>query len=272
MLYSKSIYLGGEIIEPDECDYDSYAYLGLKCPFCNNAVFLVKPHTRKLAKKEALVPGHFSHFVGGGDCEAKSVTSKGRQDIEAVKQLARNQRLKIYNTRLWHLLKSDRNIDRTTLVAMRKKYGSKWLDRLARLVQAEIKANSVELKKRMTELLDPSQKEVVLDTLIASEDFFGKSINTAGSVSQIEDQAEYLAQCDLRIHRQISSEILDFLSTPSGTEALNRFLEISLAYLNGYTREHLSIEGIKEFSPSDFTGFVSGLVGGTQWLKHLGDE
>lgn len=263
MLFCKSIYLGGEIIEPDECDYDSYAYLGLKCPFCDNAVFLVKPHTRNLATKEVLIPGHFSHFVGGGDCEAKSATSQGRQGIEAVKQLARNQRLKIYNRRLWQLLRSDRNIDRTTLVAMRKKYGSKWLDRLVGLVQAEIKVNSIELKKRMIELLDPSQKDVVLDTLIASENFFGKSMNTAENIDQIEDQAEYLAQCDLRIHRQICSEILDFLSTPSGTEPLNRFLEISLVYLDGYTREHLSIEGIKEFSPSAFTGFVSGLVGGT---------
>jgi hypothetical protein len=273
VLFAQSLYLGGEIIEPDECDYDSYAYLGLNCPFCRTAVFLVKPHSRNLGTKTALIPGHFSHFAGGGECESKSTTAKGKQELERVASLAKNQRLKVYQRRLWLLIKNDRNVSRSDLAAIRKKFGDNWCRNMVKLIQLEIRANSDILQEKIIDLADPSQKKSAQALLTESAKIFdNQELDSQSSRDAIENQARYLADCDLRIHCKICGEILSFVGVESGSEALNRLLEIALQYLWAATSEQMSINEMKGFDSIIYTNWITGLISGTQWFSQLGKE
>lgn len=40
MKYAISMYLAGTIVKSQDCDYESYRDLGLKCPYCSESVFL----------------------------------------------------------------------------------------------------------------------------------------------------------------------------------------------------------------------------------------
>lgn len=105
---AKSIYLGGDIVAAEDCDYESYRSLGLTCPFCNEAVFLRTAFFRKGVEKDTEVNPHFVHFPSslaknGADCERRSLSKEGRAEIERIKVEARNQRLKLYNDRLWDM-------------------------------------------------------------------------------------------------------------------------------------------------------------------------
>jgi hypothetical protein len=62
MKFAASIRYGGELVEPQECDYNDYKYLGLLCPECKSPVFLVKSQVRSRLEKTYAVSAHFSHF------------------------------------------------------------------------------------------------------------------------------------------------------------------------------------------------------------------
>lgn len=96
-----STYLGGEVVTPETCDYESYRLLGLKCPFCQSPVFLrsgaefVNAHG-KTVRKDA----YFAHFKANSAearlCEKRSASVEGRAQIEAIAAKQRNQRQVLY--------------------------------------------------------------------------------------------------------------------------------------------------------------------------------
>ena len=102
------MYLGGDVVNADECDFDSYKKLGLVCPFCNEAVFLRAGFIGKRGSKSVDIPACFSHFPTSKetmeDCERRSLSKEGRAEIERIKTEARNQRLELYNKHLWEMI------------------------------------------------------------------------------------------------------------------------------------------------------------------------
>jgi hypothetical protein len=48
-----SMYLGGFVVKADDCDHDSAKQWGLKCPFCDSAVFLRSQSIRKIKGEDA---------------------------------------------------------------------------------------------------------------------------------------------------------------------------------------------------------------------------
>ncbi|MGL4880392.1 MAG: hypothetical protein ACRC8K_04925 [Waterburya sp.] len=110
-----SIYLGGEIITPDLCDYESYKVLGLKCPFCQSPVFYRRSDSYQLfdkvtgekTGKEVSRKSCFSHFrmdaETGSVCEARSLTTEGRKQIEHLQRKSRGQRLRLFEQHLVEL-------------------------------------------------------------------------------------------------------------------------------------------------------------------------
>lgn len=118
-----SIYLGGEIITPDLCDYDSYKVLGLKCPFCQSPVFYRQGDTYQLTDKvtgektgkEISRKACFAHFKMdaevGAACEARLLTVEGRKQIEDIQRKSRNQRLRLFERHLPDLLWANEKLD-----------------------------------------------------------------------------------------------------------------------------------------------------------------
>ncbi|MGL5079093.1 MAG: hypothetical protein ACRDBG_25115 [Waterburya sp.] len=103
-----SIYLGGEIVTPDLCDYNSYKILGLKCPFCESPVFLRQGTIYKQSDKEISRDACFAHFKAdieqGELCEARALTKTGREEISAIKRKNQNQRLRLFFTSFLELI------------------------------------------------------------------------------------------------------------------------------------------------------------------------
>lgn len=62
MRYAESIRYGGQLIEAQDCDHDSYKMLGLLCPECKSPVFLRTKHERLIKGKYHPVEPTFSHF------------------------------------------------------------------------------------------------------------------------------------------------------------------------------------------------------------------
>ena len=86
MKAAKSMYFGGDIVSAEECDYNSYERLGLKCPFCDHPVFLRAGSSRKNKGVEQTVVTCFAHFKGTSvfelNCEVRFKTTVGREKIE----------------------------------------------------------------------------------------------------------------------------------------------------------------------------------------------
>lgn len=63
MQQAVSMFLGGEIINAKDCNHTSNKELGLICPICKKAVFLVKVCTKQRNGKVFDVPAHFNHYL-----------------------------------------------------------------------------------------------------------------------------------------------------------------------------------------------------------------
>jgi hypothetical protein len=115
MKYATAIALGGEVIKPEQCNYESYKKLGLICPFCKNGVYVVAETTRdahqrilksgKIVKVPMqIVSGHFAHFVGVSEqCEVRSKKIRSEQ-LQQWNNKSKQQREKIMQRKLWSML------------------------------------------------------------------------------------------------------------------------------------------------------------------------
>lgn len=226
MLQAKSMYFGGDIVCAKECNYNSYVRLGLKCPFCNCAVFLRSASSRIINGIEKPITAYFAHFASGSndnwDCEARAKTKAGGEEIERVKTEARNQRLKIYNDKLWQIIKDDANIERQFMIHANKVVGEKWIASLAKLVKKEISQNL----KKFYDSINPSVRkrdQKHIDALAAID-----RPDIQSMFEQDDDKRKkYFESCDTRLHKAICCEVIEFLITPSGTWAFNKMLTLS---------------------------------------------
>ncbi|MGL4947086.1 MAG: hypothetical protein ACRC4X_05410 [Cetobacterium sp.] len=96
-----SMYLGGEIIDASVCNYNSYKELGLKCPYCQAAVFLRSNTEYVYNDKTVKRSSCFSHFKRdenqGLVCEARAQTKEGKEHIQRINLKNQNQRFELYN-------------------------------------------------------------------------------------------------------------------------------------------------------------------------------
>ena len=120
MRYAKSMYLGGELLKAEECDYASSRELGLICPICNEAVFLVAGSVREnilrnSKKKTQILPAHFNHYKMNDDnfslsCDYRALSNQQRLELKSNYTKSKKQRLEIFNRHLWDIIKKERNL------------------------------------------------------------------------------------------------------------------------------------------------------------------
>jgi hypothetical protein len=139
MKTAKSMYLGGEIVSAEECNYDSYEKLGLQCPFCNSAVFFSSESSRSVRGKEQYISSYFSHFHSDDekshDCENRAKTIQGKAQVERIRAESKNQRLKVYNLKLWQIIADYWQIEQKDLNEVRTLLGRKWCENNTKDVQ-----------------------------------------------------------------------------------------------------------------------------------------
>lgn len=263
MIEAKSIYLGGDIVSAAECDYSSYERLGLKCPFCDSAVFLRSASVRKIKGVERPIGAYFAHFPSGYtdnfDCEARSNSKAGRDRIEQIKIEARNQRLKTYNAKLWALISTDRNISRQLIAKVRKHMDGHYLDRVTKLVRREITRNLedlyVSIDLAMLEI-DRMRPESLNEIFVLSK---------SESKIEYDTQQTYFCDCDRRLHQAICYEVIEFLATNSGGWALNKLVTIAcqIQGKNG----GVPVAQVRETPPYTIALTIAYFLVGTHWTE-----
>lgn len=216
------MYLGGDIVTPTECDRNSYSEFALVCPFCSNAVFLRKASTRQLTTKLITIPATFSHFpnVASIDCEAYSITTKGLQQLTIQRQQAKQQRLKIYQNNLWNLLQINKSdITKEHLLNIETQYTPKFIKSVIN-TQVELFKNI--LKSRHSDTFYQSYIKIIINNS-------NHSVLTSSQTNQIQSNIiKYFSKFDKELHKQISFEIFEFLTTKSGSSIFKKIIVFTL--------------------------------------------
>jgi len=101
-------------VDSEICNYESYKDLLLICPCCKGNVFLKKGYKKK---NGGIVKAHFSHFKRDKEyieCELRSKTKKGKEELNISLKKLRNQRKQFFIQNLWNIISytdEDINID-----------------------------------------------------------------------------------------------------------------------------------------------------------------
>lgn len=213
---AKSIYRGGDIVEAKHCDFDSSRLLGLVCPFCNEAVYLRAGTSRIGKNKTVLVNPAFCHYPGSAeylDCERRSISGEGREEVERIKAEKRGQRLELYNKHLWDMIAfSDpsaslyaHNLNQKVV----SKLGRKFADKILFLTKDTFLANPLkgETYKKL---------KMLTDELIGSDLKRKNALKSSGMSDNAAKWANCLA-CLIKstsgqaFHWQVIQEVYEFM-------------------------------------------------------------
>lgn len=200
-----SIYLGGQVIDAADCNYESAKNLGLKCPFCDSAVFLRSHSVRRIKGKDKIFGAYFSHYSCGNgeslECEKRSISKQGKEQIERIKIERRNQRLQLYNRFLWDMIADDIGFKPKHFAEVRKLFGDQWVENLTLKVRREWTGREQELFQMATDILQKYE-----------------------SMSGLE----FLKGRNLIVHQAIINEVISFLLTNTGGYALIKVIKAGL--------------------------------------------
>jgi hypothetical protein len=255
------MYFGGEIISATDCNYQTSRDLGLVCPFCSSAVFIRSESVREIKGKLQLVRPYFAHYPSGSpdnwDCEKRSRTKQGREEVERIKVQARNQRLKLYNAHLWDMFATDRNVSHQKLNKVRSRFGDRWCEERSILTRFEWGKSLDSVYTMIDELV---QKETDLKHSDIAPYMDEQDFN-----EEREKQLFYFLDCDIRLHRTICCEIADFLGTNTGGFAFLKFFKTALFVESVYS----DIAEIKRNEPRLHIYAIAGLLAGTHWIEQI---
>lgn len=279
MKYAKSILRGGEIINASACDYESTKLLGLVCPFCSQAVFFRSGsfYTRK--GKQISSPESFSHYhsedllATDKDCELRSSRPEGEEYLQRLKIEAKNQRLSLFNKRLWLIVKSSYSVN--SLREVDKAFKKEWLQ-----------TTSIQCHKELARDLSLYQTELEQLKRFSVEQQKEKLLCPAWTKEESFRDYENCSYIDKQINLVIAKEALEFLSTSTGKYAFLKILKLSiqtlslsmysLAYQGKATPLYpqsiylfaKKIEGLKCY---DLIKSITGVVFYTNWLSIFED-
>lgn len=271
MQYASAIYWGGDLIAAPECDYESYRNVGTICPYCGSAVHLVASSEKYLKASDRTINAraYFAHFKAGSDgddCEARSVSKYAAADREQMAIAAKNQRLKLFNNRLWDLLSEDRNINRRGLKNFRQGIGGAMIGRTLPAVRKVIadskEQNHMYFKKMLGYSVSPSTtvSQTTLDAIMAVT-----KQTKEESQKDMAVQSDYFSQCNQRLHVQVCNEVMDVLATKSGGYCLERIIAWGLCgLLDQDVGSWLSLAKNPELDKI-LLQIVLAMVSGTHW-------
>jgi hypothetical protein len=275
MKKAKSLYLSGELIEADQCDYSSSRELGLVCPFCSEAVFLragsFRDTTLRNGKKVTqIINANFAHYPGsflGFDCELRANSKEGKEKLAQLIVESKNQRLKLFNQRFWELFKQDRNLREKKLIVVIKRYFPNL---------KEVEALSIKSRMQWRSTLS-----IIYGFLQETAEFFdtisSKEIqsNLRISIQTIEEEKTvnkmYFDSISKQYHYQICTEIVDFLATNTAGLAFYHLTKVAIATMILSTPDSKELENLIK-DPHYICMAIAGQIYGTHWIKILKDE
>lgn len=271
MRYAKAMYLAGEIVQANECNFNSSKDLGLVCPLCSQAVYLRSGALREQLlrngqKKLQIINPYFAHYKTGFfdyNCDNRILTKEGRDRLEKIKIKARNQRLKLYNRHLWEMFAEDRNVKKSFARSLIKTIGKRKIQALVHPVREEIRLNTPIYYSAIVEQLQ----------LILDKPKFESLTNSLFIVSshpeEREKQYHYFANnCDRRVHLAVCSEILDFCTTRTAGYFLEKIIPIVVPTIGAELNVDLA-QAKKRLTVSNTAQTICAQIGSTHWLEEI---
>jgi hypothetical protein len=230
------MYWGGDLVDAAECDYESYRNKGTVCPYCGSAVHLRSSSLRTFSGKQVHVNAYFAHFKTGPEtdaCEARSTGPQSATEREAMRIAARNQRLKLFNARLWDMFREDRNISPPIIKRIRGEIGGREVSRLLpgiRLELVRLQSTERDLFQTQLEMIRKANEKGERHSwgLFLSK---GTNLGLDEACERIRLQQEYMDGCNQRLHLEVCSEVLVFLRTKSGGYCLENLILAALPLL-----------------------------------------
>jgi hypothetical protein len=233
MQYAKAIYRGGMIFNADDGNYNQSRDLGLKCPFCGQAVFWRQGSKTTRRGKTVHVRSSFCHYGSkdeGQECELRSTRKEGQAYVSKLNTVARHQRLRLYNEHLWEMfvvgLEEASPVVRGRVKQICKRvqeaFGKRWVEEAVRDAQGflldhlEDSCKMLEehyLRERNLSLSPGSGVKREEDSAPA------KLLAAMNSAYTIE-----MSDADLQMQILILREILEFVSTKTGAYSFSKIL------------------------------------------------
>src|SRR4028119_406439 len=109
MKLASSLYKGGELLDASEPDYECSKEFGMVCPFCKEAVFLAREHTRNNSNVRASWR-HYWVSTQSTFCEERALSVQGKEILKQLQPEARGQRLKLFNRRFWEIYRYEKDV------------------------------------------------------------------------------------------------------------------------------------------------------------------
>ena len=108
MHYASAMFYDGQLINAADVYQDSSKDLGLVCPNCKRPVFFQPECEEQLRKTGIESPAHFKHFATTNPAVVRKCESRVQKydawEIQRRAAQARNQRLKVLQSRFWSIL------------------------------------------------------------------------------------------------------------------------------------------------------------------------
>lgn len=272
MKKAKSMYLIGEIVSADQCDYESSRKLGLVCPFCNEVVFLRASSMRETTLRNGKrvtqeIPSYFAHYpstFNGFECENRALTKEGKAEIEKLVIESKNQRLKLFNDSLWDIFKSDRNVrEKKVIERIKTQFSLKEIEDISSRTHRYFGTDLPKLYEFLSQLPDEVKPEKMLSKLFSIE-----------TVRQsVNDHYAYFDNVSLEFHLEICREIIAFLATRSSGRVFYNLIKVSL-FAALAAAEPLTPEIIKDIkkvanTPYQLSWLVVGHIFNTYWINAI---
>lgn len=242
MKYAKAMSLGGELVKPEQCDYESHKKLGLLCPNCSNPVFLVKEkHGTSKLGKDYVVPSYFAHYNMPKNqverCELR-VKNYSEAEVKKAKAQARNQRLKFFKKWFWSILYSTKIGDNNELLGKAMEERVIWAtsipdyDNLLSEMYPVLKKIILGYKEHHLELLLEESLSMRMQYIKENREV----------IVRLGDYTESVNTFNAKLHNEICGEVIDFLFIKMNRELTYNLLLFCTAGIGKEKIDELTVE------------------------------
>lgn len=265
MKQALAAYLGGLEIVAQKADYETYRELGLLCPCCKEPVFYRSGYSDKLGKKYEPCFVHYSRDKSA-ECEHRILTKQGRLELEKAKQAGKNQRLELYNRRLWELFCHDRS---DVMQPAPFEIKSKIIKAQSAVMQKLCQEDRVYFGKFIIQYFEGVDRFNIFEL---DEKARLKKNTEFDRQATLEHTLYFQNKVNQQLHEQILNEIVDFLGTKKSLFFWRQLLEYVLNHLclDNRIRSNSELANfIVQMNPDYFYYEIATVLASTFWADAI---
>jgi hypothetical protein len=228
MKYSKSMYRAGWIVNAEECDYESSRKLGLVCPFCSEALFWASGYKREVRQRPQIVAPAFRHYKSADplaqDCELRAARPDGVEYIQQLQIQSRNQRLDLFNRRLWEIFCESMPGLNSDVKTAKKLFGAGWIEQQAKLGRLYFNQHQAEIYEEIALTFRAIKNSELTPAQIFAAEIAFSFPERVADIARIQG-------FDTKIHLAVCQEVVDFLGTRTAGYAFQKIFAVGVLEL-----------------------------------------